>query len=406
MRPRRQTIILSVITAILIVTLLVPSACQVKGEQTIKIGELIDLTGPTSDAGQEMHQDYVDNIKWLNEVDGGFNGIKAELLWFDTAYQIPRVLSGYKRAREQGAVAFFLWAAGDVEALKPTLEREKVPISTSGTSPNTIYPSGWAYTSQSAYADNFAGFMSWLKQTWKETRPVKVAITGFDNAFGRSASVAARKYAKDNNVQIVAELYFSPAAMDFTTEVTKIRDAGADYAYISASQVPVAAILRDANKIGILGKVKFVHGTSSSPLQISRLAGALTEGLLYCDDNPVPSETNIPAIQRCNEMLMKYHGTKLADTEDVYIQTFTRSQLFFEGIRRALNKVGYDKLDGAAIKEGIDSIKDFDLMGITPRMSFGPDDPRGREHIRMVEYKGGKLVPISDWIYCEFVKPE
>jgi branched-chain amino acid transport system substrate-binding protein len=397
---------LLVLGVILAFTLLAFANCIPAAEKMVKIGELIDLTGPTSDAGQEMHQAYVDNVRWLNEEEGGFNGIKADLLWSDTSYQIPRTLSGYKRSKEQGAIAFFVWSAGDCEALKPSLERDRIPVLTSGASPTTLYPPGWVYTSMTAYADNFAGTMKWFKQTWKESRPVKVALLGFDNAFGRSPSVAARKYARENNVEIAAELYFSPAAMDFTTEMTKVKDVGADYAYISASQIPVAGILRDAQKLGILGKVKFIHGTSSSPLHVYRLAGPLTEGLLFANDQAVPTEDNVPAIKRIKEMHLKYRGTPLAEAENVYTQTWIRSQLMFEGIRRAVNKVGYDGLSGASIKEGLDSIKDFDLMGVAPKMSYGPGDPRAQEYIRMVEYRGGKLVPVSDWIYCDFVKPE
>ena len=47
--------------------------------QTIKIGNLVDLTGPTSDQGKDIAQGRTDAVQYINE-KGGVNGKKLELV--------------------------------------------------------------------------------------------------------------------------------------------------------------------------------------------------------------------------------------------------------------------------------------------------------------------------------------
>ena len=67
-----------------------------------------------------------------------------------------------------------------------------------------------------------------------------------------------------------------------------------------------------------------------------------------------------------------------------------------EAVKRALEEVGYENLDGRAIKEALDSFKDFDCDGIK-QITYTPEDHRGWNKARMYEVIDGEVVPVSDW---------
>src|SRR4026209_3055483 len=55
----------------------------------IKIGNLVDLTGPTSDQRKDIAQGRIDAVQYFND-QGGVNGKKLELVSVEYGYQSPR----------------------------------------------------------------------------------------------------------------------------------------------------------------------------------------------------------------------------------------------------------------------------------------------------------------------------
>ena len=63
------------------------------GAQPVKIGAVINLTGPASSWGQYHAKGHQDYIKYVNDVKGGIAGRKIELTVVDHAYKVPRRLN-------------------------------------------------------------------------------------------------------------------------------------------------------------------------------------------------------------------------------------------------------------------------------------------------------------------------
>ena len=68
-----------------------------------------------------------------------------------------------------------------------------------------------------------------------------------------------------------------------------------------------------------------------------------------------------------------------------------------EAINIAIEQVGYENLDGRAVKEAFYSIKDFDPHDIGRPVTYTPEDNRGAPEVRIYEIRGGKVVPATDW---------
>src|SRR5256714_15620636 len=97
-----RPLVLPAVRALLVLGFGVPPA----DAQTIKIGNLVDLTGPTSDQGKDIAQGRNDAVQYINE-KGGVNGRKLELVSVEYGFQPPLAVAAYKKFVEYDKV--LLW---------------------------------------------------------------------------------------------------------------------------------------------------------------------------------------------------------------------------------------------------------------------------------------------------------
>ena len=112
---------------IILVLLLSLAGCGGQVE-TIRIGGIFDLTGPTSDVGVPYADGVRDYIDYVN-AQGGINGRPVELIYEDYAYEVPRSLDLYERlVEEENVLAILGWGTGDTEALREHIARDQIPL--------------------------------------------------------------------------------------------------------------------------------------------------------------------------------------------------------------------------------------------------------------------------------------
>src|SRR5215471_11715335 len=116
---------------------------QSKGE--IKVGGIFDLTGITSDVGKPFAQGVRDAVQWVNE-NGGINGKKIKLVEVDYGYKIPEAVAAYKRlVNDEKVIMINGWGTGDTEALKESVNKDKVPYLSASFSGHLTDPSKTPY---------------------------------------------------------------------------------------------------------------------------------------------------------------------------------------------------------------------------------------------------------------------
>ena len=64
-------------------------------------------------------------------------------------------------------------------------------------------------------------------------------------------------------------------------------------------------------------------------------------------------------------------------------------------MKRALEDVGNQNLDGPAVKRALESMKDFDVNGMS-KATFGPKDRRGVQEYALYQVRNEKIVRLSD----------
>jgi branched-chain amino acid transport system substrate-binding protein len=358
-------------------------------QPTIKLGNLVDLTGPTSDQGKDIAQGRIDATQYFNE-QGGINGKKIELVSVEYGFQPPRAVAAYKKFVEEDKVLLVLgYGTPDTEALRPFITKDKIPYlsgSYSGhlTDPKQTpfnFPGGIDYTSQIRI------FLNYVKETWTDTsRKPKVAFIFADNAYGRAPIESGRKYAQQIGVDLVDEEIIPTILTDATSQLLTMKKKEPDFAYINTNTQWVPVVLKDSYKLGL--KTRYVVNNYGIDERTPGLAGNAAEGVMGIADIAYWGD-DVPGMK----ILMDFHGKHHpGDTHySPYMRGWLWTLLAVEGIKRAGND-----LTGDAVRKALETLHDFDTWGLTPPFTYTADDHRPTTKARLYLIKGGKLVPVRE----------
>jgi branched-chain amino acid transport system substrate-binding protein len=360
--------------------------------QEIKVGGIFDLTGITSDVGKPFAQGVRDAVQWTNQ-NGGINGKKIRLLDADYGYKIPEAVAIYKRLVNDEKVAMINgWGTGDTEALKDFVNKDKVPYVSASFSGHLTDPAKTPYNFFVApsYSDELRAWLSWVKSDFKEGgRAPKVAFFYGDNAYGKAPIEAGRRFCKENGIELVDEEILPGGLQDATSQLLNMRQKGADYAYINVTTTGVSVVLRDARKLAV--KTKFGSNPYGFSESLPAVAGDVAEGVTGVMPH-VPFGEDVPGMKKLVEFHKANHPGDRHDA--LYVRGWSYVLTWAEALKRA-DKAG--ALNGEGVKKALETMKDFDLGGLTSPVTYSPQDHRPSTKTPIYMVKGGKLVKVAEY---------
>jgi branched-chain amino acid transport system substrate-binding protein len=360
--------------------------------QEIKVGGSFDITGLTADVGKPFAQGARDAVGWVNG-NGGINGKKIKLIDADYGYKVPEGVALYKRlVNDEKVVLMQAWGTGDTEALKDTVTRDQMPFFSASFSAHLTDPKKTPYNFfvPPSYSDALRAWLMWVKEDWKDkSRNPRVAFFYGDNAYGKSPIEAGRKFAKEIGVDVVDEEILPGLVQDATSQLLNMKQKGADYAYTQCTTPPFSVVLRDAKKLGLTTKWGTnVWGIGELIIAVAKDAA---EGVVGALPNP-PFGTDVPGMAKLVEWHQKNHPNDTHDTN--YVRGWTYVLTWSEALKRA-DKAG--QLNGPGIKAALETLKDFDLGGLSAPVTYTKDDHRSTTNVSLYQVKGGKLVKVKDY---------
>ncbi len=363
-------------------------------ERVIKVGSVMDLTGPLSTNIKYAYKAVSDYITYLNKEKKGINGIRVELLWADDAYKLERGLTSYKRFKDEGAVAVFTCSSPLNEALKSRLEKDKVPLISASASPPAIYPPGWIYTNRATYAPRFGAYLDWIKETWKEKRAPKIAFLTYDNPYGRGPIKEGTEYMQKLGMELVATEFIPLLPVDLTPQLTRLQEKGADFVFTNGVASTTAIVCKEAKRMGLQGKMIFAGPSEGFTEDLIRLAKDAAEGFVGVYEFGFADE-DLPGVNLMKSVTAKLHG-ELESEYTAYIIGWPLGMIAEEAIQRAIRKVGYAKLNGTAVRDALETLKDFKTGGVLPPVNYTGGN-RCLTAVRIAQIKDGKMVRLTDW---------
>ncbi|MEH6987708.1 ABC transporter substrate-binding protein [Cytobacillus firmus] len=356
---------------------------------TVKIGGIFDLTGGTGDVGTP----YAEGEKAFFESIAGeeINGYKLELIGDDYAYKIPEAQKLYQKLKSKDKVSAILgWGTGDTEALRQQVAADKLPFISASYSENlkNIDESPYNFLAAASYSDQARSVLKWIKDNHTGGTPT-VALIYNDTAFGKSPIEDAKKFAKENGIEIVDEQIVDLKTLDATSQLLNMEKKNPDYAIINQTWGATATILKDAKKLGL--DTQFIGLNWATGEGLLPIAGDAAEGFIGVVTHAFPYE-DLPGLEEIKKFV-ESKGEKLEDKNQKFIQGWVSAKIMVEGM-----KLAEDPTSGEGIRAGLEKISNLDLGGLAAPVTFSPDNHAGTNQVRLAEVKNGQFEVFTDYI--------
>lgn len=354
---------------------------ETKDTSPIKVGGLTDMSGPTSSVGVPYSAGLRAAVKYVND-NGGIDGRMIEFDLQDTAYNVQQGLSLYKKmVNTDKVVCIQGYGSAVTEALIRNLAKDKVPNFSASYSAHLTDPSKAPYNFFIAadYTTQLRASLKHFRDSWTESRAPKLAFIYPDHPYGISPIKGGKEYAKELGFDIVGDANVSLKAIDATTELLPLKESAPDFCWIGGTTPSTSVILKSAKSIG-LNTVFFsnIWGTDESLID---LAGDAANGA-YSNQAAAVYGANVPGM----EAIKKYTNNEAQMTH--FTRGFASVLVMAEGMKRA---AAAGPVTGESIKTALESMRDFDPMGLTPAISYFPNDHRPNLAVFIYKIVDGKL---------------
>ncbi len=364
------------------------------GKQPIKVGFVMELTGPLAAGGAECRDGIMIEVERINAA-GGINGRPIKVIVEDTAMQATKAVTAVNKLTRQDKVVT-VWGPlyntleGPVRAV---CEREKTPniILSTPTPDDRVKNYRWSFTLAQNEMLVAAAQLEILK-----LKGVKKAIAiGDTQASWQEQIRILKEDAAAEGIEIVAMAEtFDPAQdFDLSAQVLKVKN-------LAAKENPQALVLMTnifsaipfLKNMQQLGLKLLVIGTHAFGIEAALgMAGDEVNGVLF-PAGKVLAPDGLPDRDPQKAVILEYRRrfkTKFGyDVGQFGAHSYDAVHLFFN----AANEAGLDK---AKIREAIENTTDF--VGITGVYNYGPANHEGltEKSLAIYEIKDRKFVMVK-----------
>ena len=294
-----------------------PTAEKPAEEKVIKLGTFTCLTGFAAADMTNQFRAFTDYTRYLNEEMGGINGMRAEVVWVDDAYSLPKSITGYKKFKEEGCTIIGTYQTAAELALKETLRKDQMPALSGSGGADQLVPAetSWIYPVCSCLPDDFGRICDWIVDehwpNWKgstESRAPRLAHLTWDTPYGKAADTPeTRAYAQKVGIELAPTLYVPYAHTDTTVELLKLRDQGVDYVYMNTISSMASVTMKDATRLGLRENMTFITNRAAGDVPLIVMAGEAADGVYVHNSNLVLTEDS-PGLSLVKDMQQKFHG--------------------------------------------------------------------------------------------------
>ncbi len=345
-------------------------------QQTIKIANIVELSGPGTTAGTVFKNGVELAVKEINE-NGGILGKKIENYTVDTQTN-PGVAKGLtQKAVDDGAFAIFGPVySGSIRVSMAESKRGEVPNFTGGEAA-AITAQGNPYVFRTAFGQS-TSFPKLAK--FINTKAKTLAVIYVNNDFGKGGRDTLTKLLADGPTKIVADISTDAGQVDFSAAVLKAKQSNADAIFAYTNEEESARLLRELKKQGWTKPV--IGETTLTGQKVIELAGDAANGAMahvgLTVDAPNPEMLKFKA---------KYYQAYGSISDHNGIKGYTGVYV----LKAAIEKVG--KLDRKAVAQALHGINISAKKhpGVIMDVSFDDKGDLDRESF-LIEVKNGRQV--------------
>jgi branched-chain amino acid transport system substrate-binding protein len=389
-----RKIFMSAVFVLAIAGLITTGAVTAASAKDVKVGAIINLTGPASTWGQFHAKGLQDYFRYVNEVKGGIGGNKVNLTVVDHAYKVPEAIKFVKKFCTSDKMDIIAtWDAGSGIMAKPIIQKYKTPNINFSTYQGILKPPvDYAYLPFGAYTMDSYAVLEYIKNIHKGSAAPKVGLLTYNNAYGKSIHDASNEYAAKNNVNIVSIEQFPPKTLDLNTELLRLKDKGAEYIFMQCLPSAIIMALEAADRIKY-DVPFFGTWTSTDPDFFKRGKGLIRDRMHMQFVGGLPVD-GTPGIELMKELWKRYKTVSSFDAS--YWEGVIVGMIMERGFQRANEKFG--KIDSETINQALQTFRNEDFGGLIPNVTYTDTDHSGSWKARIVKInEDGTYTPLTSF---------
>lgn len=378
----------------------------------IVLGVSAAFSGPSRGLGIELYRGANAYFEHVNRA-GGVGGRKVVLKTYDDGYQPnPAVTNTMTLVLEDQVFALFGYVGTPtVTRVLPMLKkfqerRAYLFFPFTGAQPQREPPYGdFAFNLRASYRQETAG----LVDNFVSIGNKRIAVFYQADAYGRSGWAGVRRAMSRHGLELVGEATYRRGTMfsgSMRRQVEILKQSDPSAVICIGSYAACAAFLRDAVELGLevpIANLSFVGSENLLKLITEGRDDSQRYTRLLVNSQVVPSyeDVSIPAVKQYREMMDRYDPQPPSQLLKEDYTPFSYSFVSLEGFLNAklmveiLRRLG-DQPDRNKLEEAIFTIRNFDL-GISERVSFGPDRRQGLQQVYYTVVESGRFVTLESW---------
>ncbi len=367
--------------ALVMLTLTVtPAVAQTRTPGVTDSEVTIGLTTPLSGPAAAWGNTAVAMEAWTRYVNeqGGVNGRKLKVVLKDDGYNPGRAVANLKEMRDSVFMSVGLLGSAILNAAKDEVADMKLL---------TINPYGnpaiWAKQPKDKLRYVFVNYPDYVDEgdflvTHAATKlgSQKVAAFYQNDEYGKGGLEGINRGLKNlgGKATLAGAVSYELTDRELGTHALKIKESGADTVVLYCTITHGANLVKEMAKVGYRPKI-----VSSFPLGdyriMYKLLGDLWEGAHF---NVLGAVADDPAGKKIVDILTKQEP-KLVGRENTGLAGGAAIILALEGLKRTGKN-----LTRESYVEAMEGIKDFDTMGLTAPITFGPNRRHGLNAVRLL----------------------
>ena len=369
---------------------------------TMVIAGIYDLTGPYSGSHTLCVKAYDDCLAWVNETEY-IPGVRLVHKVYDHGSDVKKGVACYKAAIATTPTPVLTTCGLQspiAKAIKPLAERARI-LGVDGTSARPVnVPPGWIIEWQPEYEGLMGGFADWVKSEWKpdsevfgkiyKDRPPRLGVIAWEPVW-RSSFGSDEVIAYIDSIGVEYKTEWVPIGYpDYSAELLRLKDWGADCIYIGAYPAQEAKVLKDADRLGMTGtfvpSIFWYSGMSELVTYVPKLIEGVTQLTGY---QPLPEDWE-PFIREDFEN---------SGLPPMYTFSYSAAaqwlSIHCEIIKKTIDMVGIDNVNGEACYNAAMTITDFLPWASSCKMTWRPDYVYGPRKGDVFQYRHGTIVRVT-----------
>jgi branched-chain amino acid transport system substrate-binding protein len=374
--------------------------------------------GPYAASGASIWAGRIDYYRYINEVEGGINGVPIVWQECETEWTAEKGIECYERFKHglNGAplAAYFPNGQPAAYALADRAAQDGIALVTlaygrTESADGSVFP--YMFPVMLTFYSEASALVNYIAEReggFDKLKGKKIATVYHDSAYGRETqeplALLASKYGFENIQIPVAD-----PGNEQSAQWRQVREQKPDWVFLRTWGVSTPVAIKTAARFGI--PVDHIIGDvwASSEEDVIP-AGNAAKGYLAL--TPYPAGTEFEISTRLKKDIIDKGKSDLRDTKafgSVYYNSgLVDALISVEIVRQAQAKFGnrpitseegqwaleHLKLDDAALERA-------GFKGLVQNLQLTPADHEGGGAVRVQQWDGAKWTPISDWVRAD-----